>query len=115
MQSMISYTHGDVVLVNLGYTDRSGRKRRPAVIVSSAIYHRSRHDVIVAGITSTVTRQLIGDYLIADWQAAGLAFPSVATGILQTVQQALIGRKVNALTETDLHAYDQHLRQSLAL
>src|SRR4051812_22269712 len=99
---MIAYSRGDVVIVRFRYTDQSGQKLRPALIVSSALYHRSRHDVVVAGITSNLARQLVGDYAIADWRAAGLNVPSLVTGILQTIQRTMLGRKVGTLTEADL-------------
>jgi mRNA interferase MazF len=35
---MISYDFGDIVLVPFPFTDQSGIKKRPAVIVSSAAY-----------------------------------------------------------------------------
>jgi mRNA interferase MazF len=112
---MIAYSRGDVVLVNFMYTDQSGRKLRPALIVSSAAFHTSRQDVIVAGITSNVTRRLIGDYQLVDWQTAGLVVPSTVTGILQTIQRTMLGRLLGTLAPLDLQAYDQQLRQSLAL
>ena|SRR5690349_8671393 len=112
---MIGYNRGDVVLVRFRYTDESGQKLRPSLIVSSAAYHRSRQDVSLAGITSNVTRALVGDYLLADWRAAGLRQPSVVTGLLQTILRTMILRRLGAMTESDSQAYDQHLRQSLAL
>lgn len=112
---MISYSRGDVVLVDFVFTDESGDKRRPVVIVSSAAYHRSRQEVIVAAITSNVARRLVGDHQIGDRHAAGLMVPSVVTGILRTIQRTMIWRKVGAMTAADLQAYDHHLRRSLAL
>ena len=42
---MTGYEFGDVVLVPFPFTNQTGSKRRPAVIVSSAAYHRGRPDV----------------------------------------------------------------------
>ena len=57
---------GDVVAVN--FPGVAGIKRRPAVILSSPVYHSSRPDVIVALVTSQ-TAVAIGstDYLLQDW------------------------------------------------
>jgi mRNA interferase MazF len=63
---MIAFSRGDVVLVEFVYTDQSGRKLRPAVVISTDPYHRARHEVIVAAITSNVRRRLFGDHLISD-------------------------------------------------
>ncbi len=115
MPRMIAYNRGDVVLVEFVFTDGQGSKRRPALVVSSGPYHQSRQEVIVAAITSNVRRRLFGDHLLADWQAAGLLFPSTATGILRTIKRVTISRKLGSLAAEDLAAYDQALRDSLAL
>ncbi len=97
------------------FADGQGSKRRPALVVSSGAYHRSRQEVIVAAITSNTRRQLVGDHLVANWQGAGLLYPSTATGILRTIKRAAISRKLGSLAAADLAAYDQALRASLAL
>jgi mRNA-degrading endonuclease toxin of MazEF toxin-antitoxin module len=47
------YSFGDVVLVPFPFTDQSGSKKRPAVIVSSADYQAQRRDLVIMAITST--------------------------------------------------------------
>jgi mRNA interferase MazF len=112
---MIAYSRSDVVLVDVVFTDESGQKRRPVLIIGSAPYHQNRQDVIVAAITSNVARRLVGDHLIGDCQAAGLLRPSVASGIVRTIQRTMIVRRLGTLAAADLQVYDQPLRQSLAL
>lgn len=112
---MISYRRGDVVLVDFVFTDESGQKRRPVLIVSSAAYHGGREDVIVAGITSNIARRLVGDHPIGEWRAAGLLRPSIVSGILRTIKRTMIRRKLGALQGPEMQAVDQQLRQSLGL
>jgi mRNA interferase MazF len=45
---------GDVVLVPFPFTDQSGAKKRPAVVVSSAAYNVGRPDLILMAITSQI-------------------------------------------------------------
>jgi len=45
------YTQGDVVLVPFPFTDLSGTKTRPAIVVSNKLVNRS-DDVILAQITT---------------------------------------------------------------
>ena len=112
---MTAYNRGDVVLVGFVFSEESGRKHRPAIVISSPAYHRARQEVIVAAITSNVGRRPSGDHPIADWKTAGLLFPSVATGILRTIKRALIVRKLGSMAKPDLAAIDRDLRRSLDL
>jgi mRNA interferase MazF len=112
---MTVYSRGDVVLVGFVFSDESGKKMRPAVVISSAAYHRARHEAVVAAITSNVRRRLFGDHLIANWKEAGLLFPSVATGILRTIKQTMIDRKIGSMPRRDMEAIDRELRRALGL
>lgn len=49
---MTAYSRGDVVLVSFIFSDATGERRWPAVIVSSDAYHKSRQEAIIAAITS---------------------------------------------------------------
>jgi mRNA interferase MazF len=112
---MTGASRGDVVLVGFVFADESGKKLRPALVVSSSAYHRGRHDVIVAAITSNVDRRLVGDHLVAEWKAAGLLFPSVVTGVLRTVKREMLERRLGSLQAADQQAVDAALRRALAL
>ena len=54
MRSTTTYEFGDVVLVPFPFTDQTTSKQRPAVVVSSAAYHRERRDLILLAITSEI-------------------------------------------------------------
>ncbi len=110
---MIACGRGDVVLVNFVFSDESGRKVRPALVISAPAYQRARGEVIVAAITSNVRRRLFADHVLADWKAAGLLFPSLATAIVRTVRRTMIDRKLGSLTSADLQAVERHLRRAL--
>lgn len=112
---MTVYSRGDVVLVGFVFSDESGRKVRPAVVISSTAYHRARQEAVVSAITSNVRRRLFGDHLIANWKEAGLLFPSVATGILRTIKLAMIERKLGAMLKRDMEAIERELRRALGL
>ena len=112
---MIEYSRGDVVLVSFIFADETGVKRRPAVIISSDAYHTGRDEAIIAAITSRTDRVLVGDHLIADWQGAGLLFPSVATSIIRTIKQDMINRRLGSLPTQDMGAVDSKLKLALGL
>lgn len=110
---MTAYNRGDVVLVSFVFSDESGKKFRPAVVISSSAYNRARQEVVVAAITSNIRRRHFGDHLIANWKGAGLLFPSLATGILRTVKRTMIDRKLGTMPKPDMESIDRELRRSL--
>jgi mRNA interferase MazF len=112
---MIEYSRGDVVLINFVFSDESGIKLRPAVIISSNSYLQGRKEAIISAITSQVDRLLVGDHLIGDWKLAGLLFPSVATGIIRTIKQEMVGRKLGTMSIIDMQAIDIELQSMLNL
>lgn len=62
---MPNYSRNDVVLVAYPFSDRTGSKVRPAVIVSGP--HRSR-DLFVVPLTSRVDRLVEGEFFACDHQ-----------------------------------------------
>lgn len=109
------YRRGDVVLVPIDFTDRSGSKVRPAVVVSAEEYNRGP-DVLIASITSN--REPLphpGDHRLKEWKAAGLLKPSLAQTKLATVEAFMIRRKLGALAAEDLAVFEDGLREALGL
>jgi ABC-type uncharacterized transport system substrate-binding protein len=47
---MTAYKRGVVVLVGFVFSDESGKKLRPALVISSSAYNRGRKEVLVARI-----------------------------------------------------------------
>lgn len=107
----MAHFFGDVVLVPFPFTDQSGAKKRPAVIVSSSGYNDSRRDLVIMAITSQVRTPLgFGEAMLADWQAAGLIKSSVLKPVFTTIEQGLVVRTMGKLSASDLHT----LREAIA-
>lgn len=109
------YRRGDIVLVNFVFPDETGTKRRPALILSDDAYQQSRQEVIIAAVTSNVRRLLAGDCLISNWKGAGLLYASAVTGVIRTVKETMLERKLGALAGRDLQAVQQSMRHVLGL
>ena len=110
---MTTIKRGDVVLVEVVFSDGTETKKRPALVISSGDYHRSRQEVIIAAITSNVTRILMGDTLIDKWEEAGLLYPSLVAGIIQTIKKNMINRKLGALSKDDFQSVQENLKKSM--
>lgn len=98
---MISYKQGDVLLVPFPFTDQSGQKQHPAVVVSGNAYNQVHPDLIMAPITSQI-RGAADETEVTGWQAAGLLKPSVVKPILSSFEVRLVRRKLGSLSNADL-------------
>ncbi|WP_415878831.1 type II toxin-antitoxin system PemK/MazF family toxin [Methylomonas sp. TEB] len=114
MLSTTSYDFGDVVLVAFPFTNLQATKKRPAVIVSRQSYQQNRPDVILMAITSQIRQPLTtGEAILQDWQAAGLAKPSVLKPLLVTLEQTQIVKVMGRLSITDREALGKVLQTIL--
>jgi mRNA interferase MazF len=66
-----------VILVTLPFGGPGGQKDRPAIVLSTDVYHEEWDEVLVVALTSQAPRKLRAtDYELQDWQAGGLHYPS---------------------------------------
>jgi mRNA interferase MazF len=108
----MGHAFGDVVLVPFPFTDQSGAKKRPAVIVSNHAYHANRRDLVIMAVTSQVRQPFgFGEALVVDWQAAGLVKPSVMKPVFATIEQGLVLRTLGKLSQADLRTLRNVLAQ----
>jgi mRNA interferase MazF len=88
-------------------------KRRPAVVVSSDIYHANRPDLILAVVTSNVAASTSPtDCLIQDWQSAGLKQPSAFRAYLMMTMPSDV-RVIGHLSDRDWTSVRERLKVAL--
>ncbi len=109
---MTTYDRGDVVLADLPFSDLSGMKRRPAVVVSAA--HPST-DLFLLPLTSQTEHLQPGEFLLEDWHAAGLVSRSVVKRGIFTLEGGCVARRVGRLSAQDLARLEHALRSWLGL
>lgn len=105
----MAYRRGDVIAVPYDYSDLTGGKVRPAVIISSDAYNLAQPDLVLAGISTQVHRATDHDYLLVDWTAANLRYPSLVRGRFLTLEQNLVRRTVGRLTPSDVAGVENKL------
>jgi mRNA interferase MazF len=94
---MTRYSFGDIVIVDFPYSDLSGSKRRPALVLA----HDLEDDVVLARITSK-PRETETDARLMDWKISKLLFPStVCLAKLATLSNKLVEGKISELTLGD--------------
>lgn len=110
---------GDVVLFDFPYSDRTGSKLRPAVVVQADALNRSIHDTILALVTRTrrggATEVLI-DVTTPDGRQAGLFHTSVLDcKNLLTADQRLIYTKIGSFSAALMRQMDDGLKAALGI
>lgn len=94
---------GAVVLVPFPFTDQSGTKKRPAVVVSSEGYNTGRRGIVIMAITGELRTPLgFAEAMVADWQGAGLVKASVPKPVFTTLEQGLVLRFMGHLSAVDI-------------
>jgi mRNA interferase MazF len=110
------YHKGDLVLVQFPFSSAAGHKDRPAVVISSDLYHDQWDELLVVALTSRTPKLARPtDYLLLDWISAGLLQPSWFRSHLATVDRRIIIRKLGVLSARDLAAVENCLRLAQAL
>jgi mRNA interferase MazF len=108
----VIFNSGDVVTVD--FPGVTGVKRRPAVVLSSTTYHSNRPDVIVGLITSQTKGLGITDYVLQDWQAAGLRVASVFRSFIVTLPRSANLAVIGQLSEQDWKGVRACVKTALA-
>ena len=104
---------GNVVL--LDFPGVTGTKRRPAIVLSSALYHKERPDVIVGLITSQTTAAIAAtDYVLQDWQAAGLRRQSAFRSFLVTMPRSALIARIGKLSQIDWQIVRERVQSAFA-
>lgn len=96
------YSQGDVCLVPFPFTDQTGDKKRPGLVVSATWFNRSNQDVVIAAITSQIPSTLKKDHIeLTNSDLAALRLPKqciVKAGKLFAIEKKLIIKKLGRIT-----------------
>jgi len=97
---------GDLLLASITFTDGSGVKRRPVLVIRDG----GDADLLVAPVTSQAGRTDF-DVRLEDWAEEGLKLPSVArVEKLATIAKVLVIRKLGTISSRDRKAVAVALR-----
>ncbi len=101
-----------VVVVPFPFVERSGTKRRPALVLSSREFN-SAGATALAMITTATHRPWPGDTPITDHDSAGLENPCIVRLKLFTLDNRLLLRRVGQLGKHDRSSTTAALRRFL--
>ena len=112
MPTTTSYNRGTVVLLPFPFSDQSGSKLRPAVVISPPY---PSDDLLVIAVTSVGEVLRPGEFPIRSWRQAGLLHPSFAKRALASVSGELARKSLGHLDGDDMAQLDEALRLWLGL
>ncbi len=115
MHNMTIYKRGDVVLVKFVFSDETGSKKRPGLVISSDSYNDHRGELIIAAVTSNVKRARVGDYKVKNYRSAGLLAPSLVTGVIRTIRRTMVERILGNISADDQVEIDANIRGYLGI
>jgi len=104
---------GDVVVVD--FVGAMGVKRRPAVVLSTNLYHAHHPDVVVGVLTTQVSAAITPtDYVLQDWSRAGLHAPSAFRAYVGTYLASAV-TVIGHLSEHDWQEIQTRVKLALAV
>jgi len=109
---MPNFSKNDILLVRYPFSDLSGSKVRPAIVVH--VPHVS-DDVFIVPLTSRTAGLLPGEFVPSQWGEAGLNVPTAVKRGLYTVHQDLVVKVVGRLSPADAQRLEESLRGWLGL
>jgi mRNA interferase MazF len=119
MPSTTTYERGQVVVVNVPFSDQKGSKARPALVVSVKSFHQKLLDIVVCPISSQsryFEKPGPGDHPLGRWKAVGLRHPStVRISNILAVEKKLIRRVLGTLRAEDLARVTKGLNEAFGL
>ncbi|MBD2178970.1 type II toxin-antitoxin system PemK/MazF family toxin [Pseudanabaena sp. FACHB-1998] len=101
-----------VILVKYPFSDLSNAKVRPAVIINAP---HSSQDILIVPLTSKTGSLLDGEFVLADWAAAGLNVVTAVKRGIYTVNRSLVIKTIGKLADVDIRRLEQSLRIWLGL
>ena len=118
----MNFRRGDIVLADLPYSDRTGSKKRPALVVQCDRNNQRLDDVILAMITTVTERtaseptQILVKITTPEGKQSGLLHDSaVKCEHLLTLHRRFLGRLIGQLPPEVMEGVDRCLKESLGL
>jgi mRNA interferase MazF len=113
---------GDVVLVDYLFSDRTGSKIRPCLVVQNDANNQRLDDTIVVAISSKVARantaptQVLIEISTKEGAQSGLLFDSaIQCENLATIDTQFVIRKIGSIPLDTMRHIDDGLKMSLGL
>jgi mRNA interferase MazF len=109
---MSNYSKNEVILVNYPFSDLSVSKVRPAIVVSAK--HTSK-DIFIVPLTSKIETLLSGEFILTEWEEAGLNVSTAVKRGIYTIKGSLILKSIGKISESDATNLQNALKKWLGI
>ena len=94
----------DLLIVPFPFSDQSGRKVRPVIVISNNLFNNYSEDVIVIGVTSNVKKERYALTLLSNDLEEGKLFTSCMIKVenILRLEKGLIIKKIGKISEQKL-------------
>ncbi|MEK6837754.1 MAG: type II toxin-antitoxin system PemK/MazF family toxin [Nanoarchaeota archaeon] len=113
MRFGIMFEQGDIVLVPFPFTDLSGTKQRPALVLSNTGYNGKTQDIVTCGITSNLQNSEYS-VIIDNVNLASGSIPiksRIKVDKMFTLKQFLVKKKIAKLKAEDFEKVKAELQK----
>ena len=107
MTFMPNFSKNEIVLVRYPFSDLTNFKVRPAVVVNAP--HISQ-DLFIVALTSKTQSLLSGEFVLSEWQNAGLNVPTAVKRGVFTIHEKLALKAVGKMADSDAKSLNKSLR-----
>lgn len=116
----MTFGRGDIVMADIFYSDRTGSKRRPALVVSTDANNAVIDDIVLVGISSSTRRgaftHVFADPGTPEGVGSGLLHPSyIQCENIFTLDKQFVIRSLGHLSPLLLQQVDDALKAALEL
>lgn len=107
----MTYNRYDVILMLFPFTEKRGKKQRPAVVLSGSRFNKSHSHSVVAMVTTASITKWPSDLALSKTAAAGLHVPCFVRAKFFTIAHELVIGRVGTLAASDTDAMRQWLSE----
>jgi mRNA interferase MazF len=108
---------GEIVILEFPFSDKSGSKRRPALIVQADALNQTSRDTILASISTTARGEMT--HVLLNPKSEPGSGLNVACGVrcekLLVVEQRFVSKPIGAISREAMQRVDECLRKALGL
>ncbi len=109
---MPNYSKPEIVLVRYPFSDLTGVKVRPAIVVGTS--HVSQ-DLLIVPLTSRTRGLQAAEFVLVEWKKAGLNIVTAVKRGIYTVDEVLVRKRIGKLDDADAKRLELSLKEWLGL